>query len=359
MGATDVRTIPFPGKPLEFETAEARRTLFAAPERGFLIGPENFLIEPVVRWAVEGTAPEGGMPLTFFGPSGCGKTHLLQGIEEAWRKKHQGGTKKKRGCYLKATDFARQFAAAVETRTVDDFRRRYREASLLLIDDLGTIAEKPGAQEELLFTTDFLMANNRTVVFGDSRFPGECGRYSERLTVRLLGGTTIPVSLPGAAVRLRFLQELTAAFRVALPTAALEFAARELRLSLPALHGLLAQMFFEARVNGTKVDAAFIKNYLMDRIDVDRPTIAEIAKRTARHFSLKLADLRGRSRSKTVSQARAVAVYLAREQTGLSLKEIGKYFDGRDHTTIQHLADSTEVALATDELLRDAVLRLR
>ena len=359
MDVADVRIIPFPGKSLEFETAASHRTFFTAPERGFLIGPENFLLEPIVRWAVEETAPEGTMPLTFFGPSGCGKTHLLQGIEDAWRKTHRSKTKGKRSFYLTATDFARQFAAAIETRTVDDFRRRYREASLFLVDDLAAIAEKPLAQGELLFTTDFLLAHGRTVVFGDSRFPGESGRYSERLTTRLLGGTPLAVSLPGAAVRFRFLRELTQAFRMTLPQTALEFAVKELPLSLPALHGLFAQMFFEAKVNGTKIDTPFVKNYLTNRIIADRPTVAQIAKRTAKHFSLKLTDLRGRSRSKTVARARAVAAYLAREQTGLNLKDIGKYFDGRDHTTIQHLVESIEMQLSTDRLLRDAVLRLR
>ena len=359
MDVANVRVIPFPGKPLEFEIPGAQRTFFSAPERGFLIGPENFALEPVVRWAVEDNAPPGAMPLTFFGPSGCGKTHLLQGIEEAWRKEQHGNGKKKRGLYLKATDFARLFATAIETRTVDDFRRRYREATLLLIDDLAAISEKPFAQEELLFTTEFLLTHGRTVVFADSRFPSESRRYSERLATRLLGGTTVPVSLPGAAVRLRFLRELTLALRTMLPTAALEFAARELPLAIPALNGLFTQMFFEAKVNGTKLDMAFVKDYLTNRIIADRPTVAEIAQKTAKHFSLKLSDLRGRSRSKTVATARAVAVYLAREKTGLSLKEIGKYFDRRDHTTIRHLADSIETALATDRLLRDAVVRLQ
>jgi len=359
MDVADVRIIPFPGKPLEFETTNAQRTFFSAPERGFLIGPENFLLEPVVQWAVDETMPEGALPLTFFGPSGCGKTHLLQGIEDSWRKTNLSDAKKKRAFYLKAVDFARQFAAAIEARTVDDFRRRYREATLLLIDDLAAIEEKPLVQEELLFTMDVLLAAGRTIVFGDSRFPGEGGRYSERLTTRLLGGTTIPVSLPGMAVRLRFLRELSLAFRTVLPPMALEFAAKELPLPLPALYGLFAQMFFEAKVNGTKIDTAFVKKYLANRIIADRPTVAEIAKKTAKHFSLKLADLRGRSRSKTVAKARAVAVYLVRERTGLNLKEIGQYFDGRDHTTIQHLAESIEAALSTDRLLRDAVLRLR
>ena len=353
-----VRIIPFPGKPLEFESPETARTLFPIPERGFLAGPENYFLEPVVRWAVEGTASEETLPITFFGPSGCGKTHILQGIDDAWRQIHHSG-KKKRSFYLRATDYARQFANANETKTVDDFRRRYREANLLILDDLSALVEKPAAQNELLFTLDTLLKNGSTVLFGDSQFPGESGRYSERLTMRLLGGLTVPIALPGLAVRLRFLQELASAFRSTLPQTALEFAAKELPLSIPALHGFFAQMFFETKVEGGKLDLARLKSYLAKRLDDTRPTIAEIAKKTAKQFALKLADLRGESRTKTIAKARAVAVYLAREATGLSCKDIGKYFGGRDHTTIRHLAESIESALTTDALLRDAVLKLR
>ncbi len=359
MNAADVFIIPFPGKPLELEIPEAGRMFFPAPERGFLVGPENRFLLPGVHWLVEGIAPEHALPMTFFGPSGCGKTHLLQGIENAWHRVHQGTGKKKRSYYLTATDFARQYAAAVETKTMDEFRRRYRTAALFILDNLGDIAEKPAAQDELLFTTDELLANDSIVVFGDSSFPGEGGRYSERLTARLLGGTALPVSLPGPAVRLRFLRELASAFQNPLPTAALEFAVKELPLSIPVLHGIFAQMLFEARSDGATIDTAYVKSYLKKRLIADRPTIAGITKQSAKHFSLTLADIRGKSRSKTVANARAVAVYLVREKTGLSLKEIGEYFGGRDHTTIRYLVSHVETSLATDSALRDAVLKLR
>jgi len=359
MTIAEIRIIPFAGKPLEHESPGAPRTLFSVPRHGFLAGPENYLLEPIVHWITTGSLPEGMLPITFFGPSGCGKTHLLQGIDETWRTLHQSSGRKKRTCYLRAADFARQFAEAIDMRTVDDFRRRYRETALLILDDLGAFTEKPAAQDELLFVLDALIADGTTVVFGDSQFPGENGRYSERLTARLLGGLTVPIAFPGLAVRLRFLRELASAFRCPLPPTALEFAAKELPLSIPALHGTFAQAFFEAKVEGAKLDMGRLKAFLAKRLIETRPTVAEIAKKTAKHFALKLADLRGTSRTKTIARARSVAVYLARELTGLSLKDIGRYFGGRDHTTIRHLVESVESAIAPDAALRDAVLRLR
>ena len=358
MNTAEVRIIPFTGKPLEYESSEVTRTFFPMPERGFLAGPENYLLEPIIHWITEGSVPDGVLPIVFFGPSGCGKTHLLQGIDAAWRKIHQSG-RKKRAYYLRAADFARQFADAIDMRTVDDFRRRYREASLLIVDDLDVLAEKPAAQGELLFTLDALIAAGSTVLFGDSRFPGENGRYSERLTARLLGGLTVPIALPGPAVRLRLLRELASAFRCPLSQTTLELVAKELPLSIPTLHGVFAQMFFEAKVEGVKLETTRIKAFLAKRFADSRPTVAEIARKTAKLFSLKLADLRGGSRTKTIARARSVAVYLARELTGLSLKDIGSFFSGRDHTTIRYLAESVEFAMASDATLRDAVLKLR
>ena len=359
MNVAEVRIIPFVGKPLEYISSGIPRTLFSVPENGFLAGPENYLLERIVHWITGGGLPENILPITFFGPNNCGKTHLLQGINDACRKPYQSGNRKKRAYYLRAADFARQFAEAIDMRTVDDFRRRYREADWLILDDLAALVEKPAAQEELLFTLDALIANGNTVLLSDSQFPGENGRYSERLTARLLGGLTVPIALPGTAVRLRFLQELASAFRCPLPSAALEYAAKELSLSIPTLHGTFAQMFFEAKVEGAKLDTARLKTFLAKRLVETRPSIVEIAKKTAKHFALKLADLRGTSRTKTIAQARSVAVYLSRELTALSLKDIGKYFGGRDHTTIRHLVESVETAIGSDAVLRNVVLKLR
>ncbi len=359
MSIAEVRIIPFSGQALEFESPDAARMLLPAPERGFLIGPENYVLEQAVRWAVDGDPPDGVQPITFFGPSGFGKSHLLQGIVDAWEKTHGTRARKKRAFYLTSADFARHFTEAIDTKTTDDFRRRYRNAALLIVDELDGVSEKPHVQEELLHTLDAVVAAQGTVIFATLRFPGEPDFLWDRFAARLVGGLTLPIAPPGPAVRLRFLRELASAFRVSLPPTALEFIASELRTSLPLIFGTFSQMYFEAKVDDVKLDTRRIKAFLKKRIVETRPGIAEIAKKTAKYFSLKLVDLRGKSRTKTIAQARSVAVYLAREKTGLSLKEIGEYFGGRDHTTIRHLVESVESGIAADPTLRDHVLRLR
>jgi chromosomal replication initiator protein len=358
MSLGDIRFIPFPGKPLKYDNSTlSSQAVFPTSQHGFMIGPENYVLEPVVQWAVEGNLPRDRLPLLFYGTVGSGRSHLLQGILAAWRKNQKPATKH-RAFLLSAVDFARLFTDSLDTRTTDDFRRRYRNATLLLIDDLDQLHNKPWAQEELRYTLDALSRNGGTAVLAMTGYPGEHGVFSEPLTSRLIGGTMIPVFLPGLAVRKHFLHELATAFRVSLPDAVLDSTAEVLSVSIPALYGTFAQIYFEAVAANTKIDTASWKLFLQNRLRTVRPDINVIAKRTAKHFSLKLADLRGSSRAKTVALARSIAVYLAWQQTGQQQKEIAKYFGNRDPATIRHMIERVKTGLSEDATLRDHLFRL-
>ncbi|MDR0392184.1 MAG: hypothetical protein LBH59_09780 [Planctomycetaceae bacterium] len=358
MSLGEIRLIPFPGKPLEYANSSVSHAVFPAPQCGFMIGPENYALEPVVQWAIEGNLPRDRLPLLFYGAIGSGRSHLLQGILNAWRKNHKTSSSKYHAFLLSAIDFARLFTESRDTRTTDDFRRRYRNSSLLLIDDLDQLRDKPWAQDELRHTLDALTRNGGTAVFTTTDYPEKSGMFLETLTARLIGGTTVPVFLPGFAVRKRFLRELSVAFRVSLPDSALDSAAEALPISIPALYGTFAQMYFEAVVADTKIDTASWKIFLQNRLQTARPEMDMIAKKTAKHFSLKLADLRGSSRSKTTALARSIAVYLAWRQTGQQQKEIAKYFGNRDPATIRHMIERIKTGLSQDTTLRDHLFQL-
>ncbi|MDR3198834.1 MAG: hypothetical protein LBU34_13285 [Planctomycetaceae bacterium] len=358
MSLGEIRFIPFPGKPLEYENSTLSHAVFPAPQRGFMIGPENYVLEPVVQWAIEGNLPRDRLPLLFYGAVGSGRSHLLQGIWNSWRKNHKISNSKCHAFLLPAIDFARLFTESLDTRTTDDFRRRYRNADLLLIDDLDQLHDKPWAQDELRHTLDALVLNGGTAVFTTTDYPAENGTFSETLTARLIGGTTIPVFLPGLAVRKRFLRELATAFRVSLPDSELDSAAEVLPVSIPALYGTFAQMYFESVAADTKINSASWQLFLRNRLKTVRPAVDTIAKKTAKHFSLKLTDLRGSSRSKTTALARSIAVYLAWRQTGQQQKEIAKYFGNRDPATIRHMIERIKTGLSEDTALRDHLFRL-
>ena len=241
-----------------------------------------------------------------------------------------------------AVDFARELADAIETQAVEEFRTKYRTAALLVFEDLGQLATrrsgKTQAQEELIHTLDALLAEDRWVVVTASAAPAELPGLLPALQSRLMAGLTIPLAPPGPAARLAVVRQLAGLrdYRSARaggskcwPRAS---AARCRTWPAPACNCRRPPMSTHDRI-----DLPGAATYLGERNGQRRrPAMHEIALATARHFSLRLADLRSPVRRRALVTARGVAVYLARHYAGDSLQEIGRYFGGRDHTTVMH-----------------------
>lgn len=376
-----VRIIPCYGKPLILESEKQGRLHFPVSEQGFLVGPENRIVEPIFNWLVEtGTKrvvhpdeteeqPETSVagqrfPVLFYGPSGVGKTHLLRGIFTAVQNERQKTTRKGSGhfkaYYLTGNDFVRYFTEALQTRTTTDFRHRYRNAEFFVLDDLDSLREKEVAQEEFFFVFDELLSDGKTVLLSLPTFPGDRPGFSERLLARLLGGTLIPLAMPTVVTRRYFLSELAGALRFSVSESLLEYAAKELTVSLPTLYGIFVQMTFELRAEKKIPDiTAAGKAFLRKQIKGLAPSIDSIAKRTAKHFNIKLSEIKGDKRNLTIAKVRNIAVYLSRELTGKSFKEIGEYFGGRDPSTIRHLVSCIAEQMRTNPTLRNELLRLQ
>ncbi len=263
-----------------------------------------------------------------------------------------------------AVDFARELAEGIETQAVDEFRAKYRAAALLVFEDLGQLATrksgKLSAQEEFIHTLDALLADGRWVVVTASAAPAELPGILPALQSRLTAGLTIPLAPPGPETRLAVLRQLAAIRNVELPDAVAQLLAEGLTGTVPELAGALVQLMMRAHVAGDPIDLPAAKRYLSVRNGKRRqPTLHEIALATARHFSLKLSDLRSPVRRRALVTARGVAVYLARHLTHESLEEIGHYFGGRDHTTVIHSCRKTEELRQTDPAIAEAIARVQ
>lgn len=321
---------------------------------GFVVGPENRLVEVAIESVLDGR-PSRYAPIVFLGPRGVGKSHLALGLAAAWK----ASFPRRPVVSTTAVDFARQLADAVETKTGDDFGTRYRQASLLVMEDLDHLAEKPAAQQELLHTLDALLDGGSRAVFTARTSPNQQMALSPRLRGRLAGGLTVPLSPPGPAARRTIVERLAGAANIELP----EAAGRALADGMPAvvsdLRGALLRLQMAAELAGRPIDVAMVNEHLAQRAHQRAPTIDEIARAAARHFSLKRSQLRSSSRARAVVAARGVAMYLARTLTPCSLQEIGRYFGGRDHTTVSHGCRKTEELLESELAVRQAVFALR
>jgi chromosomal replication initiator protein len=356
--------IPLPSKPLD--CGEARSPLFVGtkarvvptPPRHFFAGPENRLAEVAVRCAIDEHFA-GCNPLVLYGPSGTGKSHLAQGLAAAW----QARDRRRRVVCTTAVDFARELADAIEAQGDEEFRTKHRGAALLVVEDIGMLTSgkscKLNAQEELIHTLDARVAEGRWTVATASGPPAALPGILPALQSRLAAGLAVPLAPPGPAARLAILRQLAALRHIPLPESVAHVLAEGLRGTAPELAGSLTQLAVPAALEQGRLDVETAHRYVAQSGGVRQPRLHEVALATARHFSLRLSDLRSPARRRALVVARGVAVYLARQLTQESLERIGHYFGNRDHTTILHSYRTTEELLETDPAVRDAVEQLK
>lgn len=323
--------------------------------RAFIAGPENRLAAATLERLL-GDRPIG-LPslIVFHGPPGTGKSLLVRGLFDAWKRDRDT----ERAVLLSAAEFAQQYAEAVEKRNISPWRAGLRTVDLLVLEDLLLLASKPAAQVELLHTLDELANGNALVMLTSRLSPRELTNLLPGLQSRLQAGLSVPVSMPDVEARRAILSAWFAARQLSIGDGSLRLLARSLALPAPELSGVLNKMQLAATAASRAFDDKFVQDYLKQYCAGRHPPLKTIATHTARHFALRVAELRSASRRRGVVLARDVAMYLSRQLTRKSLKQIGEYFGGRDHTTVLHGCRKMESLLHSDPTTLEAVTALR
>jgi len=317
----------------------------------FVPGPSNRFAHAAAMAVAEAPPSTAYNPLFIYGGVGLGKTHLLIAVGHHMYRVNPGIRVK----YVTSERFVTEFIKAVRERQGDQFRHRYREVDVLLVDDIQFLAKREETQTEFFHTFNHLHGSGRQIAIASDRPPHELSGLEERLVSRFRWGLCVDVQPPDLETRIAILQLKAERERLTIPHDVIEFVASKFDQSVRELEGALVRVVAWSELTAQSIDQELAERALQDLIPQTDHEIPPqlIMEQTAEYFSLSTGDLVSKSRSRPLTQARHIAMYLMRECTGLSLVKIGEIFGGRDHTTVLHGIKKVE-----DEMReRDATFR--
>ncbi len=327
----------------------------------FVVGKPNELAHAAARRVAEG-GPVTFNPLFLYGGVGLGKTHLMHAIAHEL----QNGQPELRVLYLSAEQFMYRFIQALRDKQIMSFKELFRSVDVLMVDDVQFIAGKDSTQDEFFHTFNALVDQNKQIVISADRAPGEIKGLEERIKSRLQCGLVVDLHPTDYELRLGILQQKAENYRAQNPglridDGVLEFLAHRITTNVRVLEGALTRLFAFASLVGREISLDLAQDCLADvlRSSDRKVSIEEIQRKVSEHFNIRLADMIGPKRVRTIARPRQVAMYLAKTMTTRSLPEIGRRFGGRDHTTIMHGIRKVEELMSTDSQLAEDINLLR
>ncbi|MEZ6242504.1 MAG: chromosomal replication initiator protein DnaA [Phycisphaerales bacterium] len=300
----------------------------------FVIGPNNELAQAAAL-AVSAKPGRAYNPLFIHGDVGLGKTHLLQAVCLKVKQARPDA----KVVYISCDGFMAQFMGAVQDGSMSEFRHRFRDVDLLVIDDIHFLAKRDRTQEEFFHTFNALYQNNRQIILSSDTPPEEIPHLEDRLVSRFKWGLVAKVDAPGYETRIEILRAKAELRGVELNDDVVCYIAQHIDSNIRELEGAITTLQMRASVEKRRADLELAQDCLAELGAApasDGPTIESIIAAVSDFYSVRKADLLGKRRHKSISLPRQVSMYLAREHTRHSLEEIGAHFGGRDHTTVMH-----------------------
>ena len=328
----------------------------------FVVGKPNQLAHAAARRVAEGGAVTFN-PLFLYGGVGLGKTHLMHAIAH----ETQSRSPELKVVYLSAEQFMYRFVQALREKQMMDFKHMFRSVDVLMVDDVQFIAGKDSTQEEFFHTFNALIDQNKQIILSADRAPGEIKDLEDRIKSRLQSGLVVDLHPTDYELRLGILQTKVARYREQYPElviadGVLEFLAHRITTNVRVLEGALMRLFAFASLVGQEITPEKAQDALSDilRASDRKVTVEEIQRKVAEHFNIRMSDMIGPKRQRSIARPRQVAMYLAKKMTTRSLPDIGRRFGGRDHTTVMHgVRRIDELREADSQLAEDLELLRR
>ncbi len=332
----------------------------------FVIGKSNELAAAAAH-AVSQAPGKVYNPLFIYGDTGLGKTHLMQAIAHDTLNRNSDT----RITYVAAEQFMNELISSIGDRTVVDFRRRYREVDLLLIDDVHFLkGRKESTQEEFFHTFNALYEGGRQIVLTSDRPPSEIPGLEDRLKSRFQWGMVADITLPDFEHRVAILKQKAHVDRLELtiPNDVIHFIAEHVRSNVRELEGSIIKLLAYASLKHKDITVEVAHEALRDKLRAieglepeanGRLTMLTIQQAVAKEWGVTVDGLRSKTRTKALTTPRQIAMYLARELLATQLVEIGNAFGGRDHSTVIHSLEKVQQTITQDPTLKSRINRIR
>jgi chromosomal replication initiator protein len=293
-------------------------------------------------------------PLFLYGGVGLGKTHLLHAIGHQVLADRKNATV----AYVSCEKFTNEFIDAIQNNSLVDFRKKYRQTDVLLIDDVQFLTGKERIQEEFFHTFNALHESHKQIVLTCDRPAGEISGLEDRLVSRFVWGLVTDLQPPDMETRLAILQKKAKAMNTELPSEIADFLAQRIRHNIRRLEGALIRVVSYSSLTGKPLTQAVVENLLRDVLDEESQQVVSIEmiqKKVAEHFDIRFADMTSKRRPEHIAFPRQIAMYLARQLTSNSLSSIGDVFGGRDHGTVLHACRLVKDRMEIDGGIRQTV----
>jgi len=293
-------------------------------------------------------------PLFIHGGVGLGKTHLLHAIGHHIARSKRGA----KVAYVRSETFTNDFIQAIQTNSLVKFRKRYRQADVLLIDDIQFLAGKERSQEEFFHTFNSLFEGRKQIVLSSDQPPSEIAQLEQRLVSRFEWGLTAELQPPDMETRLAILRKKADSLQVSLPPHVLEYLAHRIKSNVRRLEGALLRVASFASLSGRPLSDESIEHLLRDILQEEARravNIDQVQRKVAEHYDVRLADMTSKRRPANIAFPRQVAMFISRRLTKTSLQDIGEAFGGKDHGTVIHACKTVQSRMDKEESLRQVV----
>jgi chromosomal replication initiator protein len=331
------------------KTRLARKGIHLNPKYTF----DNFVVGPSNEFshaAAKAVSDEPGSiynPLFIYGGVGLGKTHLITSIGNRVIDKRRDA----HIMYISSEQFTNEVISSFRHSKTEEFKEKYRNLDMILIDDIQFIEKKTATQEELFHTLNALYEKNRQIVLSSDRSPKEIKEITDRLRSRFSMGLIADIQPPDVETKIAIISKKADAERLDIPEEVAVYVATKIRSNIREIEGCLIRLGAHSSLTGSPVTLSMAKHVLKDVVtDDDKPLNVEtIMKTVADYFGLRVQDIKSKKRTKEIAQPRQIAMYISRELTDSSLSEIGKHMGGKDHATVIYAYKQVESKRASDE----------